>query len=308
MTPSSSPTRFARGRDLAPPTLLLAILAGIPAAAVAQQGPVTLELKPEEGATERYRFETTTQVVPPPQLGASMEVASTMVMSRTAESVGRDTIRFRSTIESLEVEPRVQNPQVRSQIEQMAEQSRRDMVGKPFRLVTTRSGELIEMDVGGGSTMSGSQIQQSMRQMAFTGLPSEPVSVGDSWTDEKTMDASTFGSPVPGEIVYRTRTTLRSLSRQGGSLVADMRVEGDFEFRPAGGGQSAMMQVEASGSASQDVKFDVDAGRYISYGGSQDITLDLSAPGMGGAGGQGGSMSSMSVQVSVRHSGQLVGS
>lgn len=309
MTTTAAPPRFAARRGLVTLASLLAIAIGLPALALGQEGPVTLELKPEEGVTERYRFETTTRLVPPPQLGASMEVASTMTMSRTPESVERDTIRFRSTVESLEVEPRVQNPQVRSQIEQMAERSRREMVGKEFRVVTTRAGEIVEMNLGEGSTLSGSQLQQSVRQMAFAGLPAGPVSVGDAWTDEQVFDASSFGSPVPGEIVYRTRTTLQDLTRQDGRLVADMRVEGTFEFRPAADGQGAMMQVEASGSARQDVQFDVEAGRYISYAGSQDITLDLSGPGMGGGGAdEGGAASSMSVQVSVSHSGRLVGS
>lgn len=313
MTPSSSMTRTVPVRDRSSPTLLLAALAlvtglvtaGLPAALSAQDGPVTLELKPKEGATERYRFQTTTRVAPPPQLGASMEVASTLTMSRTAEWMGSDTIRYRSTIESLEVEPRVDNAQVRSQIEQMAEQSRQDLVGREFLLVATRSGEVVEMDLGGGSTMSGNQLQQSLRHMSFTGLPEGPVAVGDSWTDEQTMDASTFGSPVPGEIVYRTTSTLESLNRRDGRRIANFRVDGNFEFRPAGGGQGAMMDVEANGTARQDVQFDVDAGRYISSTGDQDITLEMSAPGSGGA--EGG-MGSMSVNVSVSHSGQLVGS
>lgn len=313
MTLSSTSTRAVPGSGRFSPTLLLAALAlatglataGLPAALSAQDGPVTLELKPQEGATERYRFQTTTRVAPPPQLGASMEVASTLTMSRTAESVGPDTIRFSSIIESLEVEPRVDNAQVRSQIEQMAEQSRQETVGREFVLVVTRSGQVIEMDLGGGDTMSGSQIEQSLRQMAFTGLPTGPVSVGDTWTDEQVMDASTFGSPVPGEIVYGTTSTLEGLTRRDGSLVADVRIDGDFEFRPAGGGQGAMMDVEANGTARQDVQFDVDAGRYISSTGDQDITLEMSAPGSGGA--EGG-MGSMSVNVSVSHFGELVGS
>jgi hypothetical protein len=309
MTSSSSSTRAVPWRDRSSPTLLLAavlaLATGLPAALPAQDGPVTLELKPQEGATERYRFQTTTRVAPPPQLAASMEVATTLTMSRTAEWMGPDTIRYRSIIESLEVEPRVDNAQVRSQIEQMAEQSQQDLVGREFLLVATRSGEVVEMDLGEGNTMSGNQLQQSLRQMSFTGLPQGPVAVGDTWTDEQAMDASTFGSPVPGEIVYRTTSTLESLTRRDGRLIANLRVDGDFEFRPAGGGQGGMMDVEANGTSRQDVQFDVDAGRYISSTGDQDITLEMSAPGSGGA--EAG-MGSMSVNVSVSHSGQLVGS
>lgn len=297
MKPSSSPTLLL--------ATALALATGLPAALSAQDGPVTLELKPQEGATERYRFQTTTRVAPPPQLAAAMEVASTLTMSRTAEWTGPDTIRYRSTIESLEVEPRVDNAQVRSQIEQMAEQSQQDLVGREFLLVATRSGEVVEMDLGEGNTMSGNQLQQSLRHMSFTGLPQGPVSVGDSWTDEQVMDASTFGSPVPGEIVYRTTSTLESLSRRDGRLIANFRVDGDFEYRQTDGGQGAMMDVEANGTARQDVQFDVEAGRYISSTGDQDITLEMTSPGAGGA--EGG-MGSMSVNVSVSHSGQLVGS
>lgn len=297
MKPSSSPTLLLAAA--------LALATGLPAALSAQDGPVTLELNPQEGATERYRFQTTTRVAPPPQLGASMEVASTLTMSRTAQSVGRDTIRYSSTIESMEIEPRVDNAQVRNQIEQMAEQSRQDLVGREFLLVSTRSGEVVEMDLGGEGTMSGDQLQQSLRHMSFTGLPEGPVAVGDTWTDEQVIDASTFGSPVPGEIVYRTTSTLESLTRRDGRLIASFGVDGEFEYRQADGGQGAMMDVEANGTARQDVQFDVEAGRYISTTGDQDITLEMSAPGSGGA--EGG-MGSMSVNVSVSHSGQFVGS
>lgn len=258
---------------------------------------VRLELKAEEGETATYRYETRASITPPPALGAATEVTSTMVLRRTVESVTPDSLRFRARVEDFQLEVSSQDERARGQLEGMAERARENAVGSRFWLTVSPAGEMIRMRREGGTTVQGSGVEQSLRQLSFAALPREPVAVGDSWSGTDSLDASSFGTPVRGTVVTDTRTTLESIDRSGGSPVAVLQVEGTFELHPdtaSGGGITGEMQ----GSSAQTVRFDIEEGRFLGAEGGQDVTFNLSMSGAGGG--------SLSVQTTIRHSSRLV--
>lgn len=269
-----------------------------PAAAAAQQeGPVTLRLRPEEGRTSTYRFHTRTRLVPPPQMGMETTTDVTMLVQTSVVSAAGDTLEMRSRIDSLSLDLTSENEQVSSRLRQAVEKSRKEVVGRAFRIAVTRRGEVVGMgSVAGGGRIRG--IDRSIRRLAFAKLPERAVSVGDTWSGRRTASASSFGIPVEGEVVTRTTSTLKRIFRRDGSRIAEIGVEATFAFR-ADSTAGAAMSVDMNGSSARTVHFAIDEGRFLSSSGSQDFTVNLSAPGRTGR--------SLTLQGSSESSAELVG-
>lgn len=276
------PTVLARGPlAVAAAAVVFAVGASLaaPAATLAQQEPVELRLRAEEGATATYRFEWKSHLAPPPAMDMSAtDVTGSAVVARTAEEVRGDTLKFRSRIEDIQLDIQSGNPQVQSQSEAAAKRSER-MVGREFVLTVTRTGHVVAMEAPNAEAVSGGQIERSLRELSFVTLPERPVAPGDSWKGQETVDAVSFGIPLQGDVVTRTTTTLDRVFEESGSRIAELQVEATFEFRPTGETKEQTMQVQMNGSSAQTIRFDVDEGRFLSSSGAQDFTVNLSIPG-----------------------------
>lgn len=268
----------------------------VPSAAVAQEaGPVTLELKAEEGETSVYRFQSSTHITPPPGMGIETTADAFVIMSNAVEEVVGDTLRMSASIDSFSLELASDNEQMSSQLRQAEEQSRKRMKGETFEVAVTRRGEIVEMgSVGGGGVR---QLDRSFRELAFATLPAEPVTVGESWTSRRTSGTSSFGIPVQGEVVTETTSTLSRIFRRGGSRVAEISVESTFAFEPDTAASSAM-EVDMEGSSARTIHFDIEEGRFLSSSGAQDFTVHLSMAGQAGG--------SVTIQGSSESSSELV--
>lgn len=246
-------------------------------AAVAQEeGPVTLRLRAGEPAT--YRLHSRTQIDPPPKMGMQTTSDATIVVRSTVREAGGDTLRMTSRVEDFQLELESGDEKMRSRLRQAAEESRKQMMGRTFRITLTRRGEVVDAETGEDGTESGPALDRTVRQLTFLRLPEDPVSVGDSWSSRRTSDPGTFGIPVDGQVVTETTATLARVYRRDGSRVAEISVESTFGFRPpeedTGG-----MKVEMEGSSAKTVRFDLDAGRFLGASGAQDFTVNLAAPG-----------------------------
>lgn len=252
-----------------------------PAAVAAQEeGPVRLRLDDTEGRSSTYLFRSRTDVSPPPGMGAQTVAEATMRVRRTVESVAGDTLRIAVRIDSFDLDLESDDEQVRSQLRRAEEESRETVLGETFRVSVTRRGEIVEMGGMGDGAAGARQIDRSVRELTFGTLPEGPVSVGDSWTDTRTADASSFGVPVGGDIVTERTSTLDRTFRRNGSRVAEISVEASFGFEPDTTAQTAM-SVDLSGSSAQTIRFDVDQGRFLSSSGAEDFTVNLGVPGQG---------------------------
>lgn len=274
---------------------LLAALAADGVRAAPQE--VRLELRAEEGETATYRYETEAAVTPPPGMGGATNVNTTMVLRRTVETVTPDSLRYRAEIRDFQLDVSSQSQQAQGQLESMAQQARENAVGSSFWLTVTPSGEMIRIRQQGGTTVQGSGIEQSLRQLSFARLPEGAVAVGDSWSGTDSVDASSYGAPIQGTVITETRTTLERIDRSGDVPVAVLQSESTFTLDADSAGGRGITG-EMDGSSAQTLRFDLQAGRFLSAEGNQDIVFNLSMPG-----GQGGSMS---VQTAIRHSSRLV--
>lgn len=261
------------------------------------QQEVRLELRAEEGEAATYRYETEAAVTPPPGMGGATNVNTTMVLRRTVESVTPDSLRFRAEIQDFQLDVSSQSQQAQGQLESMAKQARQNAVGSSFWLTVTPAGEMIRIRRESGTAVQGSGIEQSLRQLSFARLPEGAVSVGDSWSGTDSVDASSYGAPIQGTVITDTRTTLQSIDRDGDAPVAVLQSESSFTLEADSVGGRGIGG-EMDGSSAQTLRFDLQAGRFLSAEGNQDIVFNLTMPG-----GQGGSMS---VQTAIRHSSRLV--
>lgn len=258
---------------------------------------VRLELRAEEGESATYRYDTEAAVTPPPGMGAATNVNTTMVLQRTVESVTADSLRFRAEIQDFQLDVTSQNSQAQSQLDDMAKQARENAAGSRFWLTVTPAGEMIRIRREGGTSIQGSGIEQSLRQLSFARLPEGTVSVGESWSGTDSVDASSYGAPIRGTVITETRTTLESIDRSGDAPVAVLQSESTFQLEADSVGGRGITG-EMDGSSAQTLRFDLQAGRFLSAEGNQDIVFNLSMPGAQGA--------SMSVQTAIRHSSRLV--
>lgn len=285
-----------------PPRLLVAVCAApllwAAGPGVDAPGEVRLRLKGEPGDSATYRYETRASVTPPPRMGMPTEVTTRMVVLRTLESVTPDSLRYRARIEDFFVDIASGDDRAAGQLEDRAEQARRNAVGSRFWLTVTPSGEMIRLRREEGDAVEGARVEQSLRHLTFAELPRGPVAVGDSWTGADTLDAVAFGSPMPGTVVADVRTTLASIDRSGDRPVAVLRVEGTYELHQDTAAARSGFKGEMQGSSARTVRFDVERGRFLGAEGSQDMTVNLSVPGAPGG--------SLSVRTSVRHSARLV--
>lgn len=247
-------------------------------AAAQETGPVTLRLDATEGRTSTYRVRSRTHVSPPPMMGMETTAETTMRMRRSVESADGDTLRVAVRIDSFDLDLDSDDESVRSQLRQAEEDARESVLGETFRVAVTRRGEVVAMgDVADGAEAV-QQIDRTVRELTFATLPDGPVTVGESWSETRRADAASFGIPMDGEVVTETTSTLSRLLERDGSSVAEIGVETTFGFEPDTARQAAV-SVEMSGSSAQTLRFDVDAGRFLSSSGAEDFTVLLSVPG-----------------------------
>lgn len=277
----SPQTPTARIRRAALAALFAAIL-GAATSAAAQEGPVLLRLKAEEGQADTYRFESemTFEVASEmPQAPPRQTVRTRLIVRQTAEAIEEAAVRYVSEIRDYEVD--LEMPGMDSTTREMVRRGAERAEGARFRLSVTPTGRVTELDLGelAGAGQGANQLEQTLRQMGFPYFPERPVAVGESWSHETSMDWSAMGLPVDGALVTESTSTLEELTHEGDSTVAGILVESTFAFEPADDAEG--WEIELSGSAAQRLRFDVDAGRLLGGSGSQDFVFTIRVPGQG---------------------------
>lgn len=246
---------------------LLVPWGGIPSL---QEEPVTLRLEARPGETAAYRYAQEIDLRMPPEFGGDQRVVSRLVVRQRAERVREESIRYLSEVREVSVE------MAGGPAAEELDFSRFE--GQRFHMTLDRRGRLQEIAPIGQPGPGFEQLEQSMRQIGFPVLPEDPVTVGESWVDTTRVDAAAMALPAAGEIVSISRATLRGISRDGGTTVADLLVETDFHFEP-GGGAMPGMQVEVTGSREDEVRFDVARGRFLEADGTQEFRMRMAIPG-----------------------------
>lgn len=235
-----------------------------------QEGPVTLRLEARPGEAAAYRYAQEIDLRMPPEFGGDQRVVSRLAVRQRAERVREASIRYLAEV--LEVSVRMEGSAAAEELDFSR------FEGQRFRMTVDRRGRLQEIVPIGEPGPGFEQLEQSMRQIGFPVLPEDPVTVGESWVDTTRIDAAAMALPAAGEIVSVSRATLRGISRDGGTAVADLLVETDFHFEP-GGGAMPGMQVEVTGSRKDEVRFDVTRGRFLEADGTQEFRMKMAIPG-----------------------------
>lgn len=263
-------THRRKALSMTPALTAALLLAVLPHVSGAQE--VTLRLDPTPGQTQTYRFEQDLDFRMPPEFGGDQQLRSFLLLDQTADRLSADTIHYENVVRDISVDMEGSTGAGDLDFSQFK--------GQTFTSAVTRRGEVVALEMGEGMAVS-DQVEHALRQMGFPLLPDAPVRVGQSWTDTTRVDAAAMAVPAEGEIVSISRTTLRGIGRQGGSQVAELRVETTFAFEP---GARALpgMRVEMTGNRADDVRFDVTAGRFLEATGQQDFVLNMTMPGASG--------------------------
>lgn len=252
---------------------LVTVLAALwPAAAAAQDGPVTLRLDPRAGEPETYRYEQDVGLRMPDEFGGARDISSLLVLRQTPRRIEGDTLHYRAEVREIAVH-------VNGNGEMGPDVSR--FRGRRYDMGVTRRGELVSLRPAEPGGAEADALEESLRQFGFPVLPDRPVRVGDRWTRTHRADATAMALPARGEIVAVDRAVLRGLERRDGRTIARIRVESTYRFDP-GPGAAPGMRVELTGSRTDDVRFDVDRGRFLDAAGRHDFTVRISIPGAPG--------------------------
>ena len=269
---------------------LAAVLAFGEAPRAQAQDAVRLRLNSEQGESVTYRFALDFDIAVPPELGGGQRLESLMVLQQTTEDVRGDTLYFDSMVRDASFSLRSASGA------QMLPDASAELIGRNFTTAFTRRGQPIDIEVEGQDAQATAQVRSAMRQGGFPTLPEGAVRVGDRWRDTVRLRAGDIGMAAPGNLVLINDISLQRLSRSGSSTVADILVETVFQFEPDGDAMPGV-NVDMTGSGADNVRFDVTQGRFLSARGAQDLTLNLTVPGL---------RQSFAVQVSGRSSAGLV--
>ena len=214
--------------------LALALLA-ISGSANAQK--VQLELRPKAGDTLRMRLDQLVEVSGTRDGRTPIQIGSrfTMFSRAIVEGAGASGARILAITDSITMDARDEQSRL------LAEDARRQLVGRQMRLLLTPDG-LVE--VADDVRKMPREVSDLVAVMPAS-FPKEPIAVGDTWMRQMPIPPSAqFGIPLGG--LVRARFRLDSLS-QGGTL-AYVSMRGTVESasgRPdtAGGSVSGSMVV-----------------------------------------------------------------
>lgn len=239
---------------------------------------VLLQFGGGEGDSIRYRLETESEIRLPEEAGADQTSASSMVLRHVIERTTGDTIHTRVTIEDITVDfDGVEELDAGTRA--LMEEQKKQMRGSSIRLVTTRSGEVLEMMFGGGLAAGAQGMEQAFRETGVS-LPAEEIAVGDSWSEEGSVSMASFGVPLAGEMRSTSEFTLAELRQEEGSLVAVVRGEVNMDFVDPTE-QASEVELEMIGSGAEVFLFDVDRGQLLTDDSTMDITVNVSVPSAG---------------------------
>lgn len=270
---------FTHASARASRVILLALLvSGLAGPAACQQTQtVLLQFGGSEGDSIRYQLETENEVRLPEEVGGEQTSASSMLLSQVIERTAGDTIHTRVTVEdlSLELDLEEMDAGTRAVIDEQQDQIR----GSSMLMVTTRSGEVLEMMFGGGLTGGAQGMEQALRETGVS-FPPKSIAVGESWTREGAMNMAAFGVPLPGEIHSTAEYTLGELRREEDGLVAVIRGDTNFDF-VSPPEEVSEVEMELIGSGAEVLLFDVDRGQLLRDETTVELTLNISVPSAG---------------------------
>jgi hypothetical protein len=133
-------------------------------------------------------------------------------------------------------------------------------------------GRIVDLTAEGASP----EIQEAVGQLGGLGLqlPEDPVSPGDSWT--ASIDNAVPGMPGGGAMNMQMNMTytLVEVATAGGSQFATITYEGPVVMS----GDASGMGMDASGTSSGTLVFDVTLGRITSS--EMEMALDMNTAGM----------------------------
>lgn len=244
-------TRIGRVAGLA--ALALALAAPVQAQAV------LLRLDPEQGQVSRYVMDMETFMEAPMMSSDQPFMVAQVYTTQTVAAVEGDVITYTMVTDSANFETPAMP---------MMQQNMPDMAGEIHTMKMDTRGRVVELN----DEDLPPEAQQMLNQMG-TGfgmqLPENEVSPGDTWTARFEMGAP--GAPgADMEMMIEVTYTLVSVS----SGLASIAFEGPVSIS---GGQGAQ-GMDASGTMSGSLVFDVDAGRMNST--ETEMQMQMNAGGM----------------------------
>lgn len=194
----------------------LALAATLAASAEAQEGggAVRLELRPRAGDTLRMRLDQVTEVSGPRRGSALTSVVTTLAMYSRA--IVESTVPASSMIVAITDSVFVETNDEHSRT--LADQTRRQLVGRAMRMQLWRDGTVTLADVPGAVSIEVAEMVSVMP----ASFPREAISVGDTWTRVMPIPPASQ-IPIPIGAVVRANFRLDSLSRGGDLAYVSMR-------------------------------------------------------------------------------------
>lgn len=245
-------------------TIRIARVAGLAAlalvlAAPAQAQSVLLRLDPEQGQVSRYAMDMETHMESPMMSSDQPFMVAQIYTTQTVTAVEGDVITYTMTTDSTHFETPAMP---------MMQQNMPDMAGETQTMKMDTRGRVVEVN----NEDLPPEAQQMLNQMGSgfgMQLPEGEVSPGDTWTARFEMG----GPGMPGadvEMLIEVTYTLVSVS----SGLATIAFEGPVSISGGQGGQG----MDASGTMSGTLVFDVDAGRMNST--ETEMQMQMNAGGM----------------------------
>jgi len=261
----------------APPATLVAaflVLLGAPPAGIADLGAqetatperVTLRLAPRADARSEYRHEKRLELRLPPELGGDVATRTVLRLAQDVEESAADSVVFGAEILEIRFEADPAPPD----LPDLAA-----LEGLRFRLVTTPAGRLYRVDLPGATGPVAralrDQVESWLRELGFPALPAGPVRVGDSWTDTTRVPLATLlGLRSEAEAVEVRTTTLEAIEGAPGARIARLAVRSAWSGRQ---GPEDAPDLAVEGGGSQEVEFELEAGRFTRAVGTSRIEV-----------------------------------
>ena len=265
-----SRTRRVRSASLVAFLLLLGApptgSADLRAQETAAPGRVTLRLAPRSGVRSEYRHEKRLELRLPPDLGGDVETRTVLRLAQEVEETAADSVVFGAEIVEIRFEAEPAPPDL---------PDLGGLEGLRFRLVTTPAGRLYRVDLPGATGPVAralrDQVESWLRELGFPALPAGPVRVGDSWSDTTRVPLATLlGLRSEAEAVEVRTTTLEAIEGSAGARTARLAVRTAWSGRK---GPEDAPDLTVEGAGSQEVEFELEAGRFTRTVGTSRIQV-----------------------------------
>jgi hypothetical protein len=224
---------------------------------------VLLRLDPAEDLVSSYVTHMVTNMDMPMMASDKPFMIMTMYTTQSVTGVEGEVIEYSIVTDSTDFS----SPAMPMIAQQMPDPS-----GDVQTLKMDTRGRMVELSVDGASP----EVQQAVGQLGGLGLqlPEEPVSPGDSWTANIETGAPTLPGGGAMNMQMDLTYTLVEIATAGGSQFATITYEGPVVLS----GDASGMGMDASGTSSGTLVFDITLGRIASS--EMEMAMDMTTAGM----------------------------